>query len=462
MMFLDRPRRAGRVPPAALILALVAAAQCATSAAARPASNGGRSAASAAAPATQRGSDVASFSDPLSRVDRVLELTDERLALMPEVAAWKWEHHAPVTDPARERAVILAAARLAAPLGLAPEPIERLFALEVRLAREQEGALHESWHRGGFDFHGRVPDLTKDLRPQLDRLTHDLLDALYLAAPILARAGFPERYAPQAARALVSAGWSDPGRRELLADLGQIRLATVPALERIEASHLLRIGTTGDYAPFSAQSQGKLRGLDIDLALDLARRLGARPVFVRTSWPTLLEDLSRNEFDVAVGGISDTPAREALAATSVAYLTGGKTLIAPCREARRFRSLSAVDQPGVRVIVNPGGTNEQYVRTHLRRAQVSVYPDNSTLFDELAAGRADVVITDEVEVELQTHRHRGLCRAFPGTLTHEDKVILMARDPALAAAVNDWLRGELAAGTPVRLLRQALFSGGDR
>ncbi|HTW38845.1 MAG TPA: transporter substrate-binding domain-containing protein [Steroidobacteraceae bacterium] len=446
----------------ALGVALVALAQWAPCAAASPAPQGSRSAARAAAPATDRTSDAARFSDPRSRVDRVLELTDARLSLMPGVAAWKWEHHAPVTDPARERVVIRAAVKLAAPLGLAPEPIERLFAFEVRLAREEETALYERWRRRGFDFHGRVPDLGKDLRPQLDRLTHDLLDALYLAAPVLARVGFPERYAPQAARALASAGWSDAGRRELLADLGQVRLTTAPALARIEASHLLRIGTTGDYAPFSAQSQGALRGVDIDLARDLATRLGARPVFVRTAWSTLLQDLNRNEFDVAVGGISDTPAREALAATSVAYLTGGKTIIAPCREASRFGSLSAVDKRGVRVIVNPGGTNEQYARTHLRRAQLRVHPDNSTIFDELAAGRADVMITDEVEVELQTHQHRGLCRAFPGTLTHEDKVILLARDPALTAAVNDWLRGELAAGLPQRLLRQALSSGGDR
>jgi cyclohexadienyl dehydratase len=117
-----------------------------------------------------------------------------------------------------------------------------------------------------------------------------------------------------------------------------------------------------------------------------------------------------------------------------------------------------VAPPSLHVVVNPGGTNEQYVRTHLRRAQVIVDPSNAAIFGELIAGRADVMITDDVEVELQIERHHELCRALHGTLTHADKVLLMPRDPMFQAAVNDWLRGELAAGAPARLLRQSLSS----
>ncbi len=380
---------------------------------------------------------------------------------MPSVAAWKWEHQAPVSDPPREQTVIAGAAKLAAPLGLAAGAVQQLFALQVRLARDEEASLQSRWSTSGYDFSGDIADLNQVLRPRLDNLTRHLMRALYLSAPAFARTDFTHRYAQRAAQLLRSGGWSDASRAELLADLGAIRLMPTPALRRIGFSHALRIGTTGDYAPFSLDSHDRLSGIDVELALALAERLGADPIFVRTSWPTLLEQLSHDEFDVAIGGISDTLARESVAAISVAYLAGGKTIIAPCRDARRFASLSAVDNPGVRVIVNPGGTNERYVRQHLHRAQVRVYPNNSAIFDELLAGRADVMITDEVEVELQTRRHPELCRAFPGTLTSEDKVILMFRDPALTTAVNDWLRGELAAGIPQRLLRQALSSRDD-
>ncbi len=406
----------------------------------------------------------AHFTDDPALVAGVLRLENDRLALMPAVAAWKWQHHAAVSDPPRERIVIRSAAKLAEALGLAPAPIEELFALQIRLASDAESARERHWRRAGYDFPGPAPDLNGELRPRLDRLTADLLRALYLAAPAVSRPDFTAHYAGPAQRLLSDAAWSPASRRELLADLAAVRLQPAPAslqesppiLQRIEASHVLRVGTTGDYAPFSAESHGRLDGLDIELAQALARHLGAEPLFVRTSWPTLLEDLRRRRFDVAIGGISATRARAAAAALSIPYLTGGKTVLARCAEARRFESLAAVDRPGVRVIVNPGGTNEHYVRAHLHRARVIVYPSNTSIFAQLLAGRADVMITDEVEVALQTRRHPQLCRADPGTLTREDKVVLMLRDPALGVVVNRWLRGELAAGAPARLLREAL------
>jgi cyclohexadienyl dehydratase len=106
--------------------------------------------------------------------------------------------------------------------------------------------------------------------------------------------------------------------------------------------------------------------------------------------------------------------------------------------------------------VNPGGTNEQFVREHIHHARIVVFPDNRGVFDELAAGRADVMITDDVEAELQARRHPGLCRAISGTLTRSDKAGFMPRDAELVKAVDDWLAPSVAAGEPARLLSEYL------
>jgi cyclohexadienyl dehydratase len=219
----------------------------------------------------------------------------------------------------------------------------------------------------------------------------------------------------------------------------------------------LRIATTGDYAPFSLERDGQLTGADIQMASALASHLGVEPRFVRTSWPRLPDDLRDGRFDVAISGIALTPERAALGLYSAPYQAGGKTMIARCSERTRFDTPDELDQPGVRVIVNPGGTNERYVREHVSRAQVIVHPDNRGVFAEIAAGRADVMVTDDVEAELQARRWRGqLCRTYPGTLTQGDKRILMARDPALQSAVDAWLQSQIAAGEPRRMLEQAM------
>ena len=389
-------------------------------------------------------------------VTRILDVANERMALMPGVAATKWQTHAPIADPKREQVVIKHSGDLAPPFGLSAEPVEGVFEVQVRLAREWEETLTRQWQAHGFHYTGRIPNLTQEVRPQLDTITTQMLRALYLAAPVLRRPGFAAAYARLAQTHLHAGGWTSAGRQELLAALAGIRQSPSPALQRISATQVLRVGVTGDYAPFSVESGGTLSGADIELAQRLAEHLHAQPVFIRTSWRSLAQDLRDDDFDLAMGGVSVTPERSAQGAFSIPYASGGKTIVARCVDASRYHDLEQVDRRKVRVIVNSGGTNEQYVREHLHRAQIRVYGDNRTIFDELRAGRADVMITDDTEADLQTHRHPELCRALAGTLTHADKAILMRKDPALVGEVNGWLKEAIAAGEPARLLHENL------
>ena len=393
-------------------------------------------------------------------VDRVLDLADERLSVMPAVAAYKWQNHTPIADPERERVVAARAGEVAGTMGLAPQGVQAFFEAQILAAREVQAALHERWRTGGFSFPTPIPNLAGEIRPHLDRLTVDLLQAVNLAASELQRPDFLAVYAPRAAKRLKTDGWTAASRQDVVTALSSIRrqpnALSMPALPRITAAGVLRIGLTGDYAPFSIERNGSLAGADVDLGQALATHLHVAPVFVRTRWPTLLDDLRADRFDVALGGISVTPARAAVAAFSIPYTSGGKTIVSRCSDTDRYRRLQGVDREGVRVIVNPGGTNEQYVRENVHHARIIVFADNRAIFDEIRAGRADVMITDDVEAELQTRAHLDLCRAMRGTLTHADKAVLMPRDDALVAAVNAWLEQSIKAGEPARLIEQHL------
>ncbi|HUD52094.1 transporter substrate-binding domain-containing protein, partial [Parvibaculum sp.] len=160
--------------------------------------------------------------------------------------------------------------------------------------------------------------------------------------------------------------------------------------DAVRASGALRIGLTGDYRPFSAaDGAGSFSGLDVDLGRSLAAALGVKPVFVRTSWPTLSADLKAGKFDIAMGGVSVTPARAAIGLFSAPVLMDGKTPITRCDLVDRFQTLADIDRPGVRLVVNPGGTNEKFARAHIHAATVILHPDNTTIFQEIVDGRAD-------------------------------------------------------------------------
>jgi cyclohexadienyl dehydratase len=89
-------------------------------------------------------------------------------------------------------------------------------------------------------------------------------------------------------------------------------LADSSRFDSILTGHVLRVGTTGDYRPFTAldKSSGEYSGFDIDLARSLGQALGAKVEFVPTTWGTLARDLQNGAFDIAMGGVSVTLDRQ--------------------------------------------------------------------------------------------------------------------------------------------------------
>ena len=229
--------------------------------------------------------------------------------------------------------------------------------------------------------------------------------------------------------------------------VASVQAGTDHRLDEITARGVLRVGTTGDYKPFSSRAGNDFVGLDIDLAADLARTLGVPVQIVPTSWPTLMKDFGDDKFDIALGGVSITPERQKQGLFSVSYLRDGKTPITRCENSARFQTLAQIDQPGVRLIVNPGGTNERFARSQAPNAQLTVYPDNVTIFDQIVTGAADLMITDAIETRLQQRLRPQLCAVHPDTpFDFAEKAILLPRDVAFKAVVDKWLQQRIASG----------------
>ncbi len=227
--------------------------------------------------------------------------------------------------------------------------------------------------------------------------------------------------------------------------IAPLPVAAGETLAAIRASGELRVGFPGDYAPFALADPGAAkdwRGFDVDVARAMAAALGARLVFVQTGWPGLMADLAAGKFDLGAGGITGTPERAAHAMFSAPVLEDGKVALTRCTDVARFTSLAAIDRPGIRVITNPGGTNESFDRAHLHIAAILVFPDNRGIFPSLAAGAADLMITDAAEARYQQRQTPGLCAVHPeAPFVVSEKAYLLPRDDAVW---RDWVDGFLA------------------
>lgn len=226
-------------------------------------------------------------------------------------------------------------------------------------------------------------------------------------------------------------------------------------LDDILTRGVLRVGTTGDYKPFSYRTNpaSPFIGLDVELAGHLAKALGVRIELVPTSWPNLMKDLADDRFDIAMSGVSISMERQRKALYSIPYMKDGKTPITRCDNQARFQTLAQIDQPGVRLIVNPGGTNERFARANIKQAAITVYPDNITIFDQIVAGQADLMITDAIETRLQQKLKPSLCALHPDApFDFSEKAYLLPRDLLWKSFVDQWLHQSIDSGAFAKLL----------
>jgi cyclohexadienyl dehydratase len=214
-------------------------------------------------------------------------------------------------------------------------------------------------------------------------------------------------------------------------------------LDEIMKRGALRVGMTGDYLPFSSldKATSKFRGFDVDMAETLGKALGVKVEYAQTAWPQLTRDFEADNFDIAMGGVSITLDRQKKGMFSTPIMREGKTPIARCSDKGKYETVADIDKPGTRVIVNTGGTNERFARANVKNAEIKIYNDNVTIFDEIAKGNADLMITDASETRYQQRLHPGvLCAVHPEKpFDFAEKAYWLQRDAALKAFVDQWL-----------------------
>ena len=232
-------------------------------------------------------------------------------------------------------------------------------------------------------------------------------------------------------------------------------------LGEIISRGVLRVGTAGDYQPMSYldPETETYVGFDAELANDLAAALGVQIEFVRTSWPTLMEDTVAGKFDLAICGITITEARKEQALMSAGYLSNGKTVLCRAEDAVRYTGLEAINQPEVRVMENPGGLNEKFARENLPDATLIIHDVNQEIPGLVASGEADVMITETMEAGFYVGQDSRLAAPliFEPFTIGQLGVLMPKGSEDLLAFVNQFLADEKASGRIDELAEEYIY-----
>ena len=191
----------------------------------------------------------------------------------------------------------------------------------------------------------------------------------------------------------------------------------------------LRVGTSGDYAPFSVLDEdGDAQGFDVELAVELASDLGVELRWVPFRWPDLQQQLGRGDFDLAMGGVTWQPSRAVLGYMTRAVAWGGPCVLG--------------DPAAPRVAVNRGGILEAWAREQFHDRELIAVEDNMSLPTLLAEGRVGAIVTDSFERQAFARPGWGL-RCEPA-LSRKVFWVGPLLSAELGERIDEWLRTNAA------------------
>jgi polar amino acid transport system substrate-binding protein len=203
-------------------------------------------------------------------------------------------------------------------------------------------------------------------------------------------------------------------------------------------------------------------GLDVEIAELIASELGRPAEFVQIAFTSLDQSAARGDFDIALDGIEDTPARRGALAVTVPYYEFREVLTVRAADATRFRSLA--DLRGRRVATLGGTTAYELLLAAQREHAVDAvsYDDDVHPYEDLLNGRVDAVLLDNVIAERSMRRMPGLATQ-PGAVAVGHYVgILGPTRTQLRDRIDGILRAAMTDGRLEAILRRWLVWNDDQ
>ncbi len=213
----------------------------------------------------------------------------------------------------------------------------------------------------------------------------------------------------------------------------------------------LVVGMELAYPPFEMRDErGEPAGISVDLALALGQALGRHVQIQNLPFDGLIPALKTGRIELIVSSLTATAERAASIDFSEPYLKTGLCLLVASR--RDVQSVADLSKTGRTVVVKKGTTGHLFAAQHLQAARVVVLDKETTAALEVAQGKADAFIYDQMSTFKNWRKHPESTRAVLAPFQTEHWAIGIRKgNDALRTAVNAFLAEYKASGGFERL-----------
>ncbi|WP_433436614.1 transporter substrate-binding domain-containing protein [Nonomuraea sp. CA-141351] len=165
-------------------------------------------------------------------------------------------------------------------------------------------------------------------------------------------------------------------------------------LQRVKAAGVIRVAQTQANPPWNFLENGKPAGYDVDVANELAKRLGiAKVEFVPSNFQSFIAGVQAGRFDAVISGQTITDERKKQVDFSRPYEVNGISIFV----AAGSNIGGLTDLKGKKVAVTAGTTQAAFAKKSIPGADIKTY-DNATLgLTEVSRSRADAALVSRFQ-----------------------------------------------------------------
>jgi polar amino acid transport system substrate-binding protein len=235
-----------------------------------------------------------------------------------------------------------------------------------------------------------------------------------------------------------------------------------PVLSRIAESQTIRVGMSAGQPPFNVTNrEGKIIGMDVDLAGLLAAALEVELEIVEMPFNQLLPALESGKVDLVMSGMTATLQRNMRAAFVGPYHITGKSILARSETIAALGS-NELNKEDLRIAALKGSTSEDFVRKVAPNATLVATETYDDAIDLMLANKVELFVADASIIMLSMLRwpDAGLTAANKPLTIEPIGIAVPASDPLLMNLIENYMTALEASGALEQLHKKWFQSGG--
>ena len=221
------------------------------------------------------------------------------------------------------------------------------------------------------------------------------------------------------------------------------------SLANVQKKGTFVLGLDDSFPPMGYRDEsGEIVGFDIDLAREVAKRLGVELVPQAIDWSAKEQELATGNIDCIWNGFTVTPEREEMMTFSAPYVNNAQVVV-----VKGSSSVQDIeDLAGATIGVQAGSSGQVAIEDNpdfsASIGEVIEFKDYLTALMDLEAGGVDAVVMDVIVANDNISRSGKDFKILPGSLADEEYAIGFRKgDLALCEAVDSALLGMAEDGT---------------